>query len=172
MKELIAYDDAVDLVDADHVAVKKMFTDDSAVCEKTSHAAEKRILALATCKALTIYSQIEKEVFYPQVREAIGEEALMDIALEEHAEAKAVIARIEGMKATDPACDATVKQLGKLIDQHVMEEREQIFLKARNAKLDLRGMTLPLMKRQQQLKKETAAGTSTATATATAKETA
>ena len=64
MKELIAYDDdAVDLLDADHVAVKKMFTDDNAVCEKTSHAAEKRILALATCKALTIHSQIEKEIF-------------------------------------------------------------------------------------------------------------
>ena len=63
MKELIAYDDAVDLLDADHVAVKKMFTDDNAVCEKTSHAAVKRILALATCKALTIHSQIEKEIF-------------------------------------------------------------------------------------------------------------
>ena len=170
MKELIAYDDAVDLLDADQVAVKKMFAECSAICEQKSPAAERRILALAICKALTIHSQIEEEIFYPQVRQAIGEEALMDLALEEHAEAKAMIARIEGMKATDAAYDATVKQLGKLIDQHVMEEREQIFLKARNAKLDLRGMTLPLMKRQQQLKKENAVAT--ATATATAKETA
>jgi len=166
MKELIAYDDAVDLLDSDHIAVKKMFTEYSALCEKQSPATEKRILALAICKALTVHSQIEEEIFYPQVREAIGEEALMDMALEEHAEAKSVIARIEGMKATDVAYDATVKQLGKLIDQHVMEEREKIFLKARNAKLDLRGMTLPLIKRQQQLKKENAV------ATATAKETA
>ena len=166
MKEPIAYDDAVDLLDADHVAVKKMFTEYSAMCEKNSPAAEKRILALAICKALAVHSQIEEEIFYSQVRDAIGENALMDIALEEHAEAKAVIARIEGMKATDAAYDATVKQLGKVIDQHVMEEREKIFLKARNAKLDLRGMTLPLMKRQRQLKKESAV------ATATAKETA
>ena len=162
MKELIAYDDAVDLLDSDHVTVKKMFTEYSALCEKQSPAAEKRILALAICKALTVHSQIEEEIFYPQVREAIGEEALMDMALEEHAEAKSIIARIQGMKATDAACDATVKQLGKLIDQHVMEEREKIFLKARNAKLDLRGMTLPLMKRQQQLKKENAVATATA----------
>ena len=162
MKELIAYDDAVDLLDSDHVAVKKMFTEYSALCEKQSPAAEKRILALTICKALTVHSQIEEEIFYPQVREAIGEEALMDMALEEHAEAKSIIARIQGMKATDAACDATVKQLGKLIDQHVMEEREKIFLKARNAKLDLRGMTLPLMKRQQQLKKENAVATATA----------
>lgn len=161
MKELIAYDDAVDLLDADHVAVKKMFTDDSAVCEKTSHAAEKRILALATCKALTIHSQIEKEIFYLEVREAIGEEALMDIALEEHAEAKAVIARIEGMEATGAASDATATG-----------ERVPISLKARNARLDLRGMMLPLLKRQQQLKKKSAVATATATATPTAKETA
>ena len=166
MKELIAFDDAVDLLDSDHVAVKKMFTEYSALCERQASTAEKRILALAICNALTIHSQIEEEIFYPQVREAIGEEALMDMALEEHAEAKSIIARIQGMKATDAACDATVKQLGKLIDQHVMEEREKIFLKARNAKLDLRGMTLPLMKRQQQLKKENTV------ATATAKETA
>ena len=161
MKELIAYDDAVDLLDADHVAVKKMFTDDSAVCEKTSHAADKRILALATCKALTFQSQIEKESFYLQVREAIGEEALMDIALEEHAEAKAVIARIEGMEATGAASDATATG-----------ERIPISLKARNARLDLRGMMLPLLKRQQQLKKKNAVATATATATPTAKETA
>ena len=161
MKELIAYDDAVDLLDANHVAVKKMFTDDSAVCEKPSHAAEKRILALATCKALTMHSQIEKEIFYLQVREAIGEEALMDIALEEHAEAKAVIARIEGMEATGAASDATATG-----------ERVPISLKARNARLDLRGMMLPLLKRQQQLKKKNAVATATATATPTAKETA
>ena len=161
MKELIAYDDAVDLLDTDHVAVEKMFTDDSAVCEKTSHAAEKRILALATCKALTMHSQIEKEIFYLQVREAIGEEALMDIALEEHAEAKAVIARIEGMEATGAASDATATG-----------ERVPISLKARNARLDLRGMMLPLLKRQQQLKKKNAVATATATATPTAKETA
>ena len=163
MKELIAYGDAVDLLDADHLAVKKMFTDDSAVCEKHSHAAEKRILALATSKASTIRSQIEEEIFYSQVREAIGEEALMNIALEEHAEAKAVIARIAGKRATGAASDATAP--GK---------RVPISLKARNAKLDLRGMMLPLMKRQQQLKKKSAVAnaTATATATATAKETA
>jgi hypothetical protein len=34
--------------------------------------------------------------------------------------------------------------------------RGQIFLRARNAPLDLRGMTLPLLKRKQQLTKNTA----------------
>ena len=55
------------------------------------------------------------------------------------------------MPASDAAYDATVKKLGALIDQHVLEEREQIFLRARLATLDLRGLTLRLLKRKQQL---------------------
>lgn len=152
MKERVAYDDAVDLLDADHKAVKKMFIDHAGLCEDGAAAAAKRKLVQRICQALTVHAQIEEEIFYPQVRKAIGDDALMDEALQEHAEAKKVIARIEAMKATDAGHDAAVKQLGKLIDQHVLEEREHIFLKARLAALDLRGMTLPLLKRQQQLK--------------------
>lgn len=153
MKEPIAYDDAVDLLDADHKAVKKMFIDYSAMCEDDAPVAERHVLARRICQALTVHAQIEEEIFYPQVRKAIGNDALMDEALEEHAEAKRTIARIQVMKANDAEIDDTVKQLGKLIDEHVLEERERIFLKARNAALDLRGMTVPLLKRKQQLVK-------------------
>lgn len=157
MKEPVAYEDAVDLLDADHKAVKQMFIDYAAMCEDSAPVDRKRALAQRICQALTIHSQIEEEIFYPQVRKAIGDDAVMDEALHEHAEAKHVIARIGAMKATDAAYDSVVKQLGKLIDQHVLEEREQIFLQARQAALDLRGMTLPMLKRQQQLKKKGAA---------------
>lgn len=155
MKKRIAYDDAVDLLDADHKAVKKMFIDHAVLCEAGAAAPEKRMLAQRICQALTVHAQIEEEIFYPQVRKAIGDDALMDEALQEHAEAKKAIARIETMKGADPEQDAAVKQLGILIDQHVLEEREHIFLKARLAALDLRAMTLPLLKRQLQLKAKT-----------------
>ena len=156
MKEPVAFDDAVDLLDADHKAVKKMFIEFGALCEDAAPAAAKQALAQHICQALAVHSQLEEELFYPAVRKAIVDDAVMDEALQEHAAAKEVMARIESMKPTNPAYDATVQQLGKLIDQHVMEEREQIFLKARNAALDLRGLTLPLLKRQQQLKKTAA----------------
>ena len=152
MKERIPYDDAVDLLEADHKAVKKMFMDYAAFCEDGAPAPTKRMLAQRICQALEVHSQIEEEIFYPQVRQVIGENALMDEALQQHAEAKKIIARIEAMKETDSGQDAAVKQLGVLIDGHVLEEREQIFLQARAAALDLRTMTLPLLKRQQQLK--------------------
>ena len=152
MKERIPYEDAVDLLESDHKAVKKMFMDYATLCEGGSPAPAKRMLATRICQALTVHAQIEEEIFYPQVRQVIGENPLMDEALQQHAGAKKVIARIEAMKEADSGRDAAVKQLGILIDQHVLEEREQIFLQARWAALDLRTMTLPLMKRQQQLK--------------------
>jgi hypothetical protein len=79
---------------------------------------------------------------------------LIDEALEEHAEVKETIAIIQGMKPTSAKYDATVKKLAKLIDKHVLEERERIFLQARNAPLDLRGMALPLFELKQKLSKK------------------
>ncbi len=152
MKQPIAFEDAVEVLDADHKAVKKMFIDFGAMCEDAAPAKDKRALALRICQALTVHAQIEEEIFYPAVREAVGEEP-MDEALEEHAEAKEMIAKIEKMKGAEPSFDETVIALGKLIDHHVMEEREEIFLKARLAALDLRALALPLLKRKQQLAK-------------------
>ena len=154
MKEPVAYEDAVDLLDADHKAVKNMIIDYGALCENGAPADQKGALAERICQALTVHAQIEEEIFYPEVRKALGDDALMDDALDEHADAKQTIARIQAMAATNAAYDATVKQLGALIDQHVQEERGQIFLRARLAALDLRGLTLQLLKRKQQLTKK------------------
>ena len=168
MKEPVAYEDAVDMLDADHKAVKKMFIDYGALCEDCAPTHQKGALAERICQALTVHAQLEEEIFYPEVRKALGDDALMDEALDEHADAKQTIARIQAMQATDAAYDATVKELGALIDQHVLEEREQIFLRARLAALDLRGLTLQLVKRKQQLISKA----DTASALAHAKETA
>lgn len=157
MKQPFAYDDAVDLLDADHKAVKKMFVDHAALCEDGAPAASKRRLAQRICQALAVHAQIEEEIFYPQVRKAIGDDALMDEALREHAEVEEAIALIEAMEVTDARHDVAVKQLGMLIDQHVIAEQQLIFLKARRAAVDLRGIRLPLFERQQQLKKKVAA---------------
>jgi hemerythrin superfamily protein len=154
MSQPIAYEDAVDLLDADHKAVKKLFIDFNALCEDEAPAQERQAIAEKICLALTVHAQLEEELFYPAVREAIGDDALMDEAMLEHAQAKDLIAQIQGMAADDEQYDSTVQELGKDIDQHVLEERERIFLKARMASLDLRGMVPALVKRKQQLQKK------------------
>lgn len=151
MKPTLAFEDAVDLLDADHKAVKKLFIDYDALCEDGAAPADRQALAEKICLALTVHAQIEEEIFYPAVRKATGNEALMDEAQAEHDQAKKLIARIQGMKPASADYDATVRQLAKAIDQHVLEEREQMFLQARNASLDLRGLAVPLAERKKKL---------------------
>ena len=151
MKDTTPFDNAVDLLDAEHKAVKGMFIQYDALCEDGAPAADRRAVAEKICQALTVHAQIEEEIFYPAVREALGDEGLIDEALAEHAEAKELIARIQGMKASSDNYDATVQLLGKAIDAHVLEEREQIFLQAQSAPLDLRALAVPLYQRKKQL---------------------
>jgi hemerythrin superfamily protein len=156
MSDKIAFEDAVDLLDADHKAVKSLFIEFNALSDDQAPAADRQAVALKICQALTVHAQLEEELFYPAVRQAIGDDALMDEAILEHAEAKEMIARIQEMDAQDEAFDDTVKELGIDIDHHVLEEREQIFLKAKLADLDLRGMVPALAKRKEQLQKKAA----------------
>ncbi len=156
MTQAVAYEDAVDLLDADHKAVKALFIKYNALCDDGAPAGDKQPVAQKICNELTVHAQIEEEIFYPQVREAVGEE-LLDEALQEHAEAKQAIAEIEGMSADDEGYDDKVKELGKMIDEHVLEEREQIFLLARLSPLDLRGMAVDLFNRKKQLAAKPAA---------------
>ena len=151
MKEVMAYDDAVDLLDADHKAVKKKFIDYNAMCEDGVPAAARKKLAEEICQALTVHTRLEEELFYPAVRKATGDDALMDTALDEHSEAKKVIAQIQSMSASSEDLDKTVKTLAKLIDEHVLEEREQMFLEARYAHMDLRSLAATMYARKKKL---------------------
>ena len=157
MPQSIPYENAIDLLDADHKAVKKLFILYDAMCEDGAAAEDKQQLAEKICSEITVHAQIEEEIFYPAVRKATGDEAMMDEAEQEHAEAREAIAAIQAMSAGDDAYDEAVQGLAKLIDHHVLEEREQVFLQAQYADLDLRGLAEPLAKRKAQLKKKTTA---------------
>lgn len=145
--------DAVDLLDADHKAVKKMFKDYEELTESRSKSAagKKRELADKICLELTIHATIEEEIFYPAARGAIKDNALLNEATVEHASAKDLIAQIKMMDVSDPLFDAKVTVLGEYIDHHVKEERTEMFPKVRKTRLDLVGMREQLEARRQEL---------------------
>jgi hemerythrin superfamily protein len=149
--------DACDLLDADHRAVKKMFKEYEELSEsRARNTAQKKVeLAQRICHELTVHAQIEEEIFYPALREAIKETDLIAEAEVEHQTAKDLIAQIEGMGEADEMYDAKVKVLGEYIDHHVKEERSDIFTKARAArKLDLVSMRDELQARKEELMAE------------------
>src|SRR4051794_14642823 len=84
---------ALDLLEQDHREVEGFFDE----YEELENAGEKEGTALKICLALTIHTQIEEEVFYPAVREAIEKAELIDEAIVEHASAKQLITEIEEM---------------------------------------------------------------------------
>jgi hemerythrin superfamily protein len=151
MSATLSYPDAVDLLDADHKLVQKLFLEYQGLSEDGAPSEAKRQLALKICQDLNVHAQIEEEIFYPRVRAAIDDESLMNHALQEHAQAKEMIGRIQRMTPSDAGYDDTVMQLFQSIMDHVTEEREQIFLKARYSKVDLRGMVSELYARKKEL---------------------
>jgi hemerythrin superfamily protein len=147
----VPYEDAVDLLDADHKAVKQMFIDYQSLRESGASPDVRQAVVQRICAALAVHTRIEEEIFYPKVREAIGDDQLMDDALDDHADAKDAIAAVSEMEPGDQGFDAAVERLATLIDQHVLEEREEMFLKARSAALDLRALAVPLYERKHEL---------------------
>jgi len=149
--------DACSLLDADHRKVKKMFKDYEELSKSKAASAsqKKRDLANEICMELTVHAQIEEEIFYPALREAIKDTDLLDEAEVEHASAKDLIAQIKDGVDIDDKFDAKVTVLGEYIDHHVKEERNEIFTKARAAKkLDLVAMREQLQTRKEELMSE------------------
>lgn len=143
--------DAIALLIEDHQEVKKLFKDFEKLMKEDGSDNEKAALVDKICNALTIHAQVEEEIFYPAVRAAIDDDDLMDEAYVEHAGAKDLIAQLEDMKPGDDHYDAKVTVLGENIDHHVKEEHDEMFPKARKAKVDMAGLGAQIMQRKKEL---------------------
>ncbi len=146
---------ALELLDADHIAVKHLFVEYArlAFAVPQASASERRELAGAICQELTVHAQIEEEVFYPAVRKAVPDAAaLLDEAEDEHQQVKDLVARIKGLDRAGPQMDNLIAQLARLVEHHVKEERDELFPKAKTGKaLDLADLGARLRERQQAL---------------------
>ena len=142
--------DALALLKADHELVENLFDK----FEKARTDEQKDTLAEQICTELTIHAQIEEEIFYPAVREAIDEEDLMDEADVEHAGAKDLIAQIEESLAGEDKFDAKVTVLGEYIRHHVKEEESEMFPKVRKSDLDLKELGSEMAARKAELQSE------------------
>jgi hypothetical protein len=69
----------------------------------------------------------------------------------EHSGAKDLIEQLEEMAPGDDHYDAKVTVLGENIDHHVKEEQDEMFPKAKKAKLDLAALGAQMLKRRQEL---------------------
>jgi len=146
--------DACELLDADHLAVKHLFVEYARLAmvgEDARHA-----IAMKIGDELTVHAQIEEEIFYPAAREAVrGGDDLLDEAEVEHGSIKELVAAIEDASPDDDDLfEARVTVLGEYVKHHVKEEEGELFPKVRKSDMDLAEIGRQLMERKEELMRE------------------
>lgn len=152
------WQDAISLLKDDHARVKAMF-EKYEQCKTRYSPGQKKELVTQICGELTVHIQIEEEIFYPAVRQAIEDfeelDHLLNEALVEHGCVKQMIAQLEGASPDEPLYDARVTVLGEYVKHHAGEEESDIFPKMKRAKrLDLDEIGEELAARSKLLKSE------------------
>ena len=147
-------DDAVAMLTADHLKVKSLFEQFAQLKSEDDAYDQKAALVLRICQELTVHAQLEEELFYPAVRDAIDDQDLMDEATVEHDCAKELIAQLQEMEPEDDLFDAKVTVLGEQIRHHIKEEEDEMFVKAKKAKLDTAALGEDMASRRKELMSE------------------
>ena len=146
--------DAIAVLIEDHKTVQKEFKEFEKLKEEDGSANEKGNIVKQVCMELTIHAQIEEEIFYPAVREAIGDDDLMDEAEVEHMGAKDTIAQLQNMEPDDELYDAKFTVLGEYVAHHIKEEQNEMFPKVKKANVDTAALGVELLQRKQELQAE------------------
>jgi hemerythrin superfamily protein len=141
--------DAIGLLKADHRQVEQWFE----AFEKTKSDTKKQDLASRICKALTVHTTIEEEIFYPAFLQATQDKDTHHEAEIEHAGAKNLIAQIEKSGPEDDYFDSKVKVLSEMIKHHVKEEEQRggMFAEAKQSDMDLATLGAQLAARKKEL---------------------
>ena len=146
--------DAIDLLQADHDEVQQLFEDYETLLDDEASESEREELAWQICALLTVHATLEDELLYPAARELLEGSRLVDVAAIEHATARALIAEIEAMQASDALFDARVTVLGEYVRHHVEEEEEELLPQLVQAGVDMAELGERLSRRKAELMTE------------------
>jgi hemerythrin superfamily protein len=114
----------------------------------------KKALVDTICMALEIHAQLEEEIFYPAMRRATLNDAVLDKSVPEHNEMRDNIARLRNMAATDAGYDETVMELMRDVMHHVADEETVLLPQAeRILRNELGQLGAQMTKRRLQLLK-------------------
>lgn len=144
--------DAIDFLDADHLAVHAMFETYRQLVRTRAPALQRRALAEEICMELTIHARLEDELFYPAVRERLRDDEVLDEAEEAHGSQRELIAQILASAADDELHDARVALLSEYVERHVCKEREEVFNRVLASRLDLQSLARRLAQRKEELR--------------------
>ena len=139
--------EATAMLRADHKRVSDLF----AQYEKTRAIPKKKELVAQICTELGVHAEVEEEIFYPAVKQALKDKELVPEATVEHATLKDLIAQVKGVEPDGEMFDAKIKVLSEYVKHHVKEEQNEIFPKAKKTKLDMYALGAQMASRKKEL---------------------
>ncbi|HXF78510.1 MAG TPA: hemerythrin domain-containing protein [Usitatibacter sp.] len=149
---------ALELLTNDHRNVEDLFSryED----EKDGDEDTRRQLAQKICAELKVHTQVEEELFYPFLREALEDDDmdLVEEAQVEHNGARDLIEQIEAAGEIDAEYNAKVKVLGEYVKHHVNEEENEVFPKLSDEHEALDELGQEMASRKQELSEEMGLG--------------
>lgn len=133
----------------DHKDVKTIFEK----FEKTENSRDREKYIGAAIAALEVHAALEEKLIYPAFRPQIGEEDLMDEALEEHHVMHVLIKELKGKAGERGRRHAKFVVLAENVRHHIKEEEQEMFPHMKNADLDWAGLTQKTLNTRAQLEK-------------------
>ncbi|MBX5484306.1 MAG: hemerythrin domain-containing protein [Myxococcaceae bacterium] len=113
---------ALELLRNDHRKVEDLF-DRLGVTDRPE---EKADLFEELAELLEVHARIERDVFYPAVKEKNTERLLRQL-LEEHEDMDQLLARMFALDVEDERFDAELELLQRAVEAHVSEEEARLF---------------------------------------------
>ncbi len=138
---------ATTLIKRDHKKVEGLFDK----FENSTKAETKKRVADQACAELETHAKLEEEIFYPAVRKGLGEEDLLEEAVEEHQQAKKIIGELKKMSAGDAELEGKFAELVECIQHHVQEEEGELLPKVEESDMDLADIGEQMAERREEL---------------------
>src|SRR5262245_22228920 len=93
----------------------------------------KRAIFDEILKEISVHSQIETEIFYPELKQSTSKRAveLVDSAVGDHQRIDKLLADISSATGNEKMFDAKMNQLIESVQAHITKEEEEIFPEAR-----------------------------------------
>lgn len=146
-----------DMLRKDHKKVKGLFEE----FEQAEDATAKQRIVETALMELEVHSKLEEELIYPAIRAEVGDDDLMDEALEEHHVVHGLLGELKKMKPSDERYDAKFTVLAENVRHHIKEEESEMFPMAEDCEIDWEALCSQVLKRKEQLIAKTSATSKT-----------
>ena len=129
--------DALTLLREDHRRLEELFDDYRDAVESALDPSGRAELARRACQLLATHAQLEEELFYPMLRDALDDALLLDEAQVQHSTLKELLAKVRSSSPGEAFYDARMNVLGQYLQHHVRHEEDELFAFIESSELDL-----------------------------------